>query len=471
MRNEGIKMGNRLKLGRKEMKVENLFLVLILIFGSLFLLIQPVYSVPDEGNHFHSAYAVFHDDYQNEGFVRYWQNEDIGSIEDGSYFQKTFVEKNDYRKNKLAFNFSYKEIQRLPQAIGILIGEMIYPSIGVVFLFGRLMNLILYIVAIYFAIKKAKFGKLLMATIALLPISVQQAASISYDVMFYALIFIAFSLITNLAVMRKKLSLRFYIYSFLVILSFFFTKMSIFLMGLYFITLPTELLGDNFLSRGIEKFWTFCNRHKLLISFSTFFILLFYIWYAFRDYGGVSTGLQVLINTFFRADFNETLDSIVTSGIIGTFGTLTFRLPEWLVIINFLFLFVLAFTEDTEIIIKKRMATASVLIWLLNMMIVAITMYRSWTIDTLKQTDSLVSYGTQGRYYTPFLVCLAPVGIVMRKYLNITISPKLLRKLFVGLTVFNLIFSLCLIVLYNYVDAGGYHLLPTLSERLRDLIK
>lgn len=117
------------------------------------------------------------------------------------------------------------------------------------------------------------------------------------------------------------------------------------------------------------------------------------------------------------------------------------------------------------------MATASVLIWLLNMMIVAITMYRSWTIDTLKQTDSLVSYGTQGRYYTPFLVCLAPVGIVMRKYLNITISPKLLRKLFVGLTVFNLIFSLCLIVLYNYVDAGGYHLLPTLSERLRDLIK
>ena len=462
--------GETLNRRQKSLPVEKLFLILMVIFGLLFLFIQPIYSVPDEGNHFHTSYAIFHDDYKGDEFRRYFKNEDIESSRDKSYFKKTFVDKQDFRKNKLAFNFTYKDIQLLPQAIGEFIGELIYPSLGIVFYFGRLMNLILYTGAIYFAIKKAKFAQLLMATITLLPISIQQAASLSYDVMFYVLIFISFSFITNLAVRREKLSPRFYIFTCLIILSFFLTKLSIFLMGLYFVTLPVELLGDNWLSKTIDKFWAFCDRHKQSVVLFACLIILFYIRHVFKDYGGLTVGLQVFINTFFRADFNVTLDSIVTTGMIGTFGSLLYRIPEWLVIINFIFLVMLAFCEE-GVIIKKRMAVASFSIWMLNIIVVGVTMYLSWTIGALKHSDTLVSLGTQGRYYTPFLIGLAPIGIVLRQYIKVRISPNIVRKLFMSLMLFNLVFSLLLIIVYNYSAEGGYDIILKVSERLHQLVK
>ena len=241
-------------------------------------------------------------------------------------------------------------------------------------------------------------------------------------------------------------------------------------MGLYFVTLPVELLGDNWLSKTIDKFWAFCDRHKQSVVLFACLIILFYIRHVFKDYGGLTVGLQVFINTFFRADFNVTLDSIVTTGMIGTFGSLLYRIPEWLVIINFIFLVMLAFCEE-GVIIKKRMAVASFSIWMLNIIVVGVTMYLSWTIGALKHSDTLVSLGTQGRYYTPFLIGLAPIGIVLRQYIKVRISPNIVRKLFMSLMLFNLVFSLLLIIVYNYSAEGGYDIILKVSERLHQLVK
>ena len=76
-------------------------------------------------------------------------------------------------------NVSIKSLAHLPQAIGMLIGRAIYPSYGVIMLVGRIVNALVYIIGMYFVIKAAKYGKLALMFISLLPMMLQQAASLS----------------------------------------------------------------------------------------------------------------------------------------------------------------------------------------------------------------------------------------------------------------------------------------------------
>lgn len=233
--------------------VEKIFAVLVVIFTSITFIIQPVFSVPDEGAHFTNAYSVFHDDPKNENFNAYRRQYSNNIDMYRNYtFMEIYTKKEAYNQDQLAVNLSLRRVQYLPQAVGMLLGQFIYTSAGIVLSFGRLFNLVFYIVGIYFAIKKAKFGKWMMAAVALLPMSIQQAVSISYDVFFFVTLFLTFSLVTNLVTRQERLKWRDHLPIILIISLLFLAKQSSLVMLLYFFALPVSLIRPNFFIHAID---------------------------------------------------------------------------------------------------------------------------------------------------------------------------------------------------------------------------
>lgn len=455
-------------VANKKNEIHKIFLVLMIIFGVITLFVQPLFAVPDEGTHFKIEYSIFHNDHKHEDFSRYAMGEDIDAYRNQTFVQKYIKTKGDFKKNPLGFNFNYKKIQYLPAAVGMLIGEMIYPSAGIILFFGRLVTLIFYIFGMYFAIKKAKYAQWVMAFVALLPICIQQAASVSYDPFFFVAIFSAFSLITNLWVKKESLTLKWYGYIIAIMIFLFLAKSSALAMGLYFVTLPMVLFGNNYFTRLVDKFWTFCDKHKKSTILLGCFVFLLLIKHEFQNYGGLLKGIQILFNTFMRADLLNELDSLMTSGIIGNFGWLHYRLPAWVVIINFIVLALLVISEK-RVHLDKRVIWTGGLIYFLNILFVSLIMYFQWTVLFLKQPNSLVVQGNQGRYYTPFLICLAPFGVMLRKYIKVDITEIVKRKIFIGKTIFNSVFFIILTLLFYYTKDGGQNYLPYLSEQIRNL--
>ena len=72
-------------------------------------------------------------------------------------------------------------VSYVPAAIGIILARGLEMSYVNVFNMGRLFNLLSYVLLIYLAMKRLKHGKMIVATIGLIPTTVFMAASYSYD--------------------------------------------------------------------------------------------------------------------------------------------------------------------------------------------------------------------------------------------------------------------------------------------------
>lgn len=82
----------------------------------------------------------------------------------------------------------------LPQALGLWLGRTIGLSIYGCIVLSRLLNLLTYTVIVYWAVKRMPFFKNLLAMIAVMPLSVYQAASGSQDGVLHALCFLFIAL-------------------------------------------------------------------------------------------------------------------------------------------------------------------------------------------------------------------------------------------------------------------------------------
>lgn len=77
---------------------------------------------------------------------------------------------------------SYKSISYVPSAVGMFVARGLNCSFENVFYAGKIGNLLMYSILIYFAIRRIKSGKLIIAVIALLPTNIFLAASYTYDI-------------------------------------------------------------------------------------------------------------------------------------------------------------------------------------------------------------------------------------------------------------------------------------------------
>jgi len=173
-------------------KLEYIYIVAALGIGTAYMISVTPLSVPDEPHHYHSTYAISgfilmeqeplkgegrHFDYRGLSGHYNVPSSYLRLLNEGIYISKEESGKIDIPQ---PYNFSYP-LSYAPQALGVFIARIIGLSFYGVFYLGRFFNLLFYTLCVAFSIKRIKAFKVPILLIGLLPMSLHQAASFSYD--------------------------------------------------------------------------------------------------------------------------------------------------------------------------------------------------------------------------------------------------------------------------------------------------
>lgn len=431
------------------MKIEKVFLYLAIFMIGISVFFMPATEVPDEVKHADIAWHILYPDSDN---ILDWEakNDIINNPQPAdadvnwSLFKQFFVEKIDTSQISPRFNFDIKSISYVAQFIGMYIGKTIYPSLGIILTFGRLVNAAVYIIAIFFLIKCISSGKEVLLFVSLLPMMIQQAGSLSYDVLNYVAVAIFFTFIVNL-LHRRTFGMKQLIQLLLISILLVAVKLNnIFLLAvLAFINFECvdKLLFLNPLLKKFQK-----NRF-LVLSILSLFISAIAIIYM-RQTVGVKQFVFVMFNTLVNNNLNGALNTFLTTGIFGYFGWLTIPLPLWVVFIDIFVLTIFLFV-DKDFELPKTEAVALGMVFPVQVAIIIAIMYFLWTPQILGENAS-ISVGTQGRYFTPFLLYLYPLCAGWKKNINIEINGNTKDWLLIGTLIFNYVIYLILIAIYYW---------------------
>jgi len=466
----------KIKLRNLKDKPECIFLIIGSIFGILSMFMMPILTIPDEGAHFWRSYRMTSSNEKLPNDLLVSAENSVQKINNGTYFNDLFKKKANLEGD--SFKVSYKkttrvgsstrtskviDVSRTPQAIGILIGRLIYPSIGVMVIFGRITNLALYLMVIYFIIKKVKFGKLAFLFLALFPMLIHQAGSLSYDVMNIVAIFTWIALMINLFTQETTISKKQLALLSLLTIVFLLTKQSNLLLLGFLPFIPKIVYVNTRPFQTILKIAPFKINKKIFkitlacLLGAIFTASLFFAYKYIHTRGiGTSQLLNVLFNTFFRPEVNPQLDPIITTGIVGNFGWLWYRLPEWLVFIHLSMFGIILLGEKKSLIVSKCFSFVSLSLFILSIIGITLGMYFQWTLlPGVAGINAKFIQGMQGRYFTPLLALLIPTFMYLRQYISIKIDQKLLVKLTVFMAIFTLVTYLVLTYIFFYTPADG----------------
>ncbi|KAB2842607.1 DUF2142 domain-containing protein [bacterium] len=166
------------------------FLVMALCFGIGFALLNPPFQAPDEGMHAYRAFQTA----QGEGndatipvsvlkvTAKYWKL--AFHPENKIFFRELWegfqIPLEDEARVKIG-TVSLTFIPYLPQAVGVALGKLFQlPPLAVMYL-GRICNLLAYIGLVYLALRILPFFHWVFFALALNPMGLYEAASLSHD--------------------------------------------------------------------------------------------------------------------------------------------------------------------------------------------------------------------------------------------------------------------------------------------------
>ena len=363
------------------------------------MIVFPINRVPDEMNHARMTWETLHK--PTETSFKWMDEIPSNDKVKPREYKQLLARKIEMKNEPFRFGISLKTISFIPQLIGMTIGSWISPTVGMIIYMGRIFNALAYILGLYFLIRYFKYGKIAVMFISLLPIMVQQASSLSYDVMNYLEVMLAIGFITNLAY-SKRFSNRNFVQ----------------VIGLAILLLATK--PNNILSLGLIPFVSFefkgvlkaLNRPfkslKLIVStykFVFYLLLLitigFILQFLMRNEGGLFHYIHVLLNTLVDAKQNGDLNSILTIGIFGFLGNFTLQLPLWLIFVDVAVLF-LIFLADKKDFFSKDFSILAALLFPIQVIATVTVMYLQWTPHCSWSWRFCFSGFTRKIFYTIF---------------------------------------------------------------------
>lgn len=432
-------VSGRLKYPKKN-RLEYVFLIIGLVFGFAYMLLQPIFIEPDSSFHFESATYLSNTvvDRGSLGFhgEDYQQNFDYFTSEyrQGDYFTKFFKTKlpttakeNVQDKRVVGHKWQHDLMHVIP-AIGIKAAYMIYPSIGVMTIGGRLFNLIFYLLTLFFIIKKLKAYKLIFVMVSVTPTVIQFATSLSYDCYNYIACAFMTATLINIAFdigKERTVKLRHFLGRLAApSLMLYFAKMNAKLLYLVAIGILIYLLLD---AHNIHISKSTKKKVAILVSFlgTSLFIMKYH-----RVFGLIA---KKIFYTILEPNY-KILSTEIIGGTIGS-------IPLWFYAIQF-FVFALVLLGSKEIL-ASWFSYLCLSIAVLNL--VAINL--SYAISP-SFTDRVIT-GAQGRYYTSFILLLAPVAArIGSRYIKT--SEKWVKQLAFSVSVLALILNLSIISVKFY---------------------
>lgn len=411
------------------------FLVLASVFGLLAIAVTPQLVVSDENQHFLRSYTLSTGTVGKETCT---YPVEINKKASGVYvgdLSANYTDRVNFQETEQApcgTAAAYSPFMHAPQAIGMFVAKLIYPSTGLMILFGQLANLALYISALYFIIKHVRFGKWVFVVIGLFPSMIHTAASLSSDVIHNSIVLASVALVFSLFMQTSRLSRKQIILTALLACGLALTKLTNLLVLLPLLFLPTRIFMPN------AKQLPF-NLHKWLLvaGIGALSIVSLLLWQ--KLYGGAIVSetppnilaeyphhfIKVLFNTYINPSFEYT-DKLL-QGVVGYFASYSYTLPAFMLFANISLLGVVLFrrNKDEERDIKKvsPLVWSSLVALILSVIAITYALYVIWAVQPWRLgPTALYADGVQGRYFTALLVLLIPTAIWLRKFIAIDIK-------------------------------------------------
>jgi len=434
---------------RLSFKPQNVFLFSAVTWGTLTVFITPPFQVPDEPNHFFRAYQIadgtFFPETSNNrvgGFIPvsliHTRNMfgDIAfhpgkKIKSETIFRSLEIPLNP---KETAFAFFpntglYTPVPYIPQSLVIIIGKLFNAPPLVLLYSGRLFNLFCWIILVTFAIKTTPVFKWFFVVLALMPMSVFQASSVSADVLTNGIVFLFITFMFKLAFddhkSFKKYDLCFLIFLLVILIL---SKYAYFFLFLLWFLIPVKKAITN--KKYILATFLLLFITGLTLSISGYFVKHIHgsIDSAVNYYGnggGVPVAnpyLQIqYIITHVGSYFNIILNAFwfnkfFVSTFIGNLGWLDTPLPVLYVLVAVTILILAALGDSNENITISMKKKSVFLLSLCSVIFVLCTMlYMSWTPIGASIID-----GLQGRYFIP----IAPLFFLLFYNRKLNLSEK-----------------------------------------------
>lgn len=204
-------------------KVELYFAVSTLIFGMIYSVVLPPYSMPDEEFHFAQSYrlsnAMMGQPINDADGYIYMRECDINyreSCPNNEYtidMLKALIRGN----NECSEAMMPSECQRvasvpvtmyISQAIGITLGRLLHVNYARLVFMARMTNLFAFLFIGYWAIKVIPYGKWIFFAICQIPMLLETVSSCSYDVPVLSLTFLLIAFLLKFSVQSERVGKR-----------------------------------------------------------------------------------------------------------------------------------------------------------------------------------------------------------------------------------------------------------------------
>ncbi|MCE7699829.1 MAG: DUF2142 domain-containing protein [Methanobacterium paludis] len=337
---------------------------------------------------------------------------------------------------------SYPPFPYLASASTIFLGKIFNFSPLVLLYFGSFVNLILYVLIVYMAIKITPVHKWVFLLLALMPMTLFQAASISADSFTIAISFLIIAYFFKFAFddNKKDFNIRDFCILGVLFIILALSKQVYCLLILLFFMLPSSKFGG-----WKKKFLKF-----VYICFPVVIIIIFWKFLISGLYNPPEAKFQLLFVLSNPTAFpNVLLNSILSSFnnylvmFVGDLGWLDTPLPQWLVYSYSIILILTSLLDKNDIKINLKQKIIPLITFALIFVSIFFLEYVTWT----PVANSMV-VGVQGRYFIPF----APLLLLLfyNNRIKISGNERSILNWIIILTVFITLLITTFIIIKRY---------------------
>ncbi len=414
---------------KKQWTIEKRYLMLAIIFGIAFLIFLPPGEKPDEANHFRRAYGIasgvlLPEVINDQGYGG--SELPDGILDDlvllpahgtystlGERLTRGLPEEKTVQEypNTAIYNF----IVYVPQTLAALIGKTLNLSILATAYLMEIFNYAIFVLLIYFAIKLSPKFKNIILFVALNPMTLQEATSVSIDglaigLCLFLVAYVCWLIYGTKKVMDKKTLAVLYLMAIVIGLC----KMVYLPLLLLYFLVPYERFGSK-------------KKKRIHASIMIMICLLVNIGWLMA-----TSGILTDFNTTPGVDVDSHLQTVVIlknplgylmkiavttnayifdwlGGLMGTaLGSFNMHLPTIYLVISIVFFVILFSQRDEMYNLKKR---DKIVIWaafVIAVLLIYTSEYLQWT-----GVGAPIIDGIQGRYFLPILT-LIPLMICRR---------------------------------------------------------
>lgn len=333
------------------------------------------------------------------------------------------ISKVKFDKELVSFTFNIKKeiIRYIPCGIGFLLGYLLNLPVIWCTQLGEIFALLFFVIIGYITLKLMPVYKEAMCAIMLIPMNLQQCASLNYDSVLLPLCYLFVAYMLHLKYEKDKLDVKSYVNIFILLVLIALIKIPYILLAGIYLAIPDS-----------KKPYNLSKKAKLIIVIVVLCLGIAGM-YVLRN---VNLVYVILGSILQWKDTLRILKSTIGSlgwyymqSMIGDFGWLDCVVPDWFIVFSLLSILAFAQIKQKENAVVRVWDRVLYILLSCAIFVLVVIGILQWymnlvgidnsTLELFRQGLSQVSVvaGIQGRYWLPILPCciLAFANVIPNK--------------------------------------------------------